>query len=106
VTVFEYIPKFIADSADRIVFKIQPEIIQDDPLVAWHFAELTGTTDLSYEVTGEVDDAASKTSTVVFAEDSAPMVRPWYFDLIPLVIIPLLGLVFIIMVELAHHRRK
>ena len=106
VTIFEYIPKFIADSADRIVFKVQPEVIQSDPLVAWHFAELTGRTDLSYEVAGEVDGAAAKTSTVVFAEESSPLERPWYFDMIPLVIIPLLGLVFIVMVELAHHKRK
>jgi hypothetical protein len=105
VTVFEYIPKFIASSSDMIAFSVRPEIVQSDPLVAWHFAELTGKTDLSYEVDGEIEDAAAKTSTIAFAEDYSPLERPWYFDLLPLVLIPLMGLVFIVLVEFAHRRK-
>ena len=104
-TVFEHIPKFVAYSTDNIRFSIQPEVLRDDPLVAWHFAELREKADLSYEVVGEVEDAALKTSTIAFAEDSAPIERPWYFDLIPLMIIPVIGLIFVFLVEIAHKRR-
>jgi len=105
LTVYEYIPKFVAHSADMIVFTTKPEIIQSDPLVAWHFAVLSEKVDLSYEIKGEVPGAASKTSTLSFADEITPKVRPWYFDYIPLLIIPVVGFVFIFLVEIAHRRR-
>ncbi len=106
MTIFEYIPKFVAHSTDEIKFSIQPEIIREDPLVAWHFAELDEKTEISYEVIGEIEDAAFKTSTITIAEGSEPMERAWYFDLIPLLIIPVIGFIFIFLVEMAHKRRK
>jgi hypothetical protein len=106
LTVFEYIPKFVTRSADNIIFSTPPEIIQADPLVAWHFDELSERADLSYEIEGEVEGAAAKTSTITFAEDSSPKTRPWYFDIMPLMIIPVLGFVFIFLVEFVHNRKK
>jgi hypothetical protein len=106
LTVFESIPKTIASSIDNIIFSMPPEIIQADPLFAWHFDELSEKTDLSYEIPGEIEDAAEKTETVTFAEHSTPIVRPWYFDLVPLLIIPVLGFMFIFFVELVHQKKK
>lgn len=106
LTVFEYIPKSLAQSADLIVFSVEPEVIQDDPLVAWHFSELSEKTDLSYGFAGEVHDAADKTSTVPVADRTEPIVRPWYFSFLPLLIIPILGFVFVLLVDLAHRRRR
>ncbi|MFC1741244.1 putative metal-binding motif-containing protein [Nanoarchaeota archaeon] len=104
-TVYEYIPKFIAESAADIQFSVQPEIIQDDPLVAWHFDELKEKADLYYEVEGGIEDAHEKTSTLTIAEETTPRKRPWYFDLIPLISIPILGFLFIILVQIAHRRK-
>lgn len=105
LTVYEYIPKFMASSTDRIRFSVMPEIIQADPLVAWHFAELTGRTDLSYEVEGEIEYAYQKTSTFTIAEDIRPILRPWYFDLLPLLFIPVVGIVFIFLVDIVRRRK-
>ncbi|MBN1543860.1 putative metal-binding motif-containing protein [Candidatus Woesearchaeota archaeon] len=106
LTVFLYIPKSVAGSADRVTFSLQPEVIQADPLVAWHFAELSEKADLGYEVVGEFKDAAEKTSAIPVAEGVGPVERPWYFNLIPLAIIPVLGFIFIFLVEIAHKRRR
>jgi hypothetical protein len=106
LTVFEYIPKFIAHSADSIRFSLQPEIIQADPLVAWHLADVYDEVEISYEVEGEIPNAHQKTSTISFADEITPKVRPWYFDLIPLVLIPIMGFVFVFLIEIAHKRRK
>ncbi|MBW2963906.1 putative metal-binding motif-containing protein [Candidatus Woesearchaeota archaeon] len=105
LTVYEYIPKFIASSADKIRFSVKPEVIQSDPLVAWHFAELTGRVDLSYEIDGEIEGAAQKASTIAVAEDIRPITRPWYFDLLPLLFIPVVGLVFIFLVDVVRRRK-
>ncbi|MBW2972335.1 hypothetical protein KY359_04835 [Candidatus Woesearchaeota archaeon] len=106
LTVFVYIPKSIASSAGLLSFSVQPVILQSDPLVMWHFAELSEPADLSYEVAGEFEGAADDTKTVAVAESTASVEREWYFDLIPLLIIPVVGFVFIFLVEIAHKRRK
>ncbi|MFH1071835.1 MAG: MopE-related protein, partial [Nanoarchaeota archaeon] len=105
-TVFEYIPKTIASSSGDVVFSVEPDIIQSDPLVAWHFAEVDGKLEISYEVNGEFDDASEKTATISFAESSAELKNPWYFDFLPVLIIPVLGLVFIVLVEVVRKRDK
>ncbi|HII72357.1 TPA: hypothetical protein HA265_06400 [Candidatus Woesearchaeota archaeon] len=106
LTVYEYIPKSIAKSADDIVFSVQPEILQSDPLVAWHFDELTEELDLRYEVEGEIEGAARETATITLAQEIKPLDQPWYFSFIPLLIIPILGFVFIFFVEIKHNRKK
>jgi hypothetical protein len=104
ITIFEYVPKFIAHSADLIKFEVQPEIIQADPLFAWHFDELDEPVDLSYEVSGGIEDAHENTATITVAEKTEPLQRAWYFSFLPLLFIPVLGLVFVFLVEIAHRR--
>jgi hypothetical protein len=104
--VFVHIPKSIASSVDKVRFSTQPEVIQSDPLVAWHFVELTEKAELGYEVDGEFSDAADLTRTIAVAEETTPLSHPWYFDMIPLVMIPVLGFIFIFLVEMAHKKRK
>ena len=106
ITIFEYIPKSIAHSSDVITFSIEPEIIQSDPLVAWHFAELDRKAEVSYEVLGEVEKAEELTETIAFAEEAAPIEKPWYFNLLPLLMIPIIGFVFIYLIEVLHKKRK
>ncbi len=106
VTIFEYIPKSVAQSASRIVFKVTPEVIQEDPLVAWHFAELKNTVDLSYEVEGEIEGAAEKTASMAIAEDIQEIKQPWFLKAIPLLIIPILGLVFVVIADAVHRKKQ
>lgn len=103
-TIYEEIPKSIAQSAKDIVFSIEPEIIQDDPLVAWHFEELKQAKEITYEVVGEHEDAHELTSTTTIAEETESLERSWFFNLIPLMIIPILGLAFVFLVQMSHRR--
>lgn len=98
-TVYEYIPKSLAESASEITFKVQPKVIRDDPLVVWHFAELKDPVDLSYELKKEVADAASHASTISFAEEAVLENEPWFVTFMPLFFIPIIGLLFIVVVE-------
>ncbi len=103
-TIYEEIPKSIAQSTKDIVFSIEPEVLEDDPLVAWHFSELVQPTEITYEVAGEHEDAHEQTSTTTIAEETAALDRSWLFNLIPLMIIPILGLAFVFLVQMAHRR--
>jgi hypothetical protein len=105
LTVYEYVPKYITSSADNIIFSVKPEIIQSDPLFAWHFSELTEPVELSYSVPGEVAGADDKTSTLALAEGVKSLSYPWYFNLLPLLLIPLMGFVFIFLVEIARRKK-
>lgn len=106
LTIFEYIPKYVAHSAQDIKFSVEPEVIQDDPLVAWHFAELNAPVDISYEVIGEIENAHQKTETIAFSEGTKELSRSWYFNLIPLLIIPIIGFVFIFLAQATHKKKQ
>jgi hypothetical protein len=86
VTIFEVIPKEIAQNIDEINFNIQPIIIEDDPLIMWHFEEISERVDLSYDVDREVQVNGN---TVLTAEE---VVRgtPLWRGLIPLLLIPII----------------
>ncbi|MFH1669354.1 MAG: putative metal-binding motif-containing protein [Candidatus Woesearchaeota archaeon] len=103
-TIYEEIPKSIAQSAKDIIFSIQPEILEDDPLVAWHFSELTQATEITYEVAGEHEDAAEQTSTTTIAEETEALEQSWFVTLLPLMIIPILGLAFVFLVQMTHRK--
>jgi hypothetical protein len=104
-TVYEEISKELAQSTEFITFSTEPEIIESDPLVAWHFSELKQPADLSYEVSGEYENAEDLTSTSYIAEDTTSLNRPWFFNFLPLLAIPILGLVFILLVQMTHRRK-
>jgi hypothetical protein len=105
-TVYEYIPKSVAQNVAEITFKTQPTVIQDDPLVAWHFAELRDTADLSYELKKEIANAADQTMTIAYAEDVILEKQSWYITYMPVLFIPVIGLVFIVLVEALKRRTE
>ena len=106
LTIFEQIPKALARSAYDVVFSVEPYILEEDPLFAWHFNELRYKTEISYEFVGGIGDISKRTRTLAVAEDIVPPGRPWFYDLVPLVIIPVIGLFFIILLEIAHKRKN
>jgi hypothetical protein len=97
-SVYEYIPKSAAQSAADITFKVQPKVVQDDPLVVWHFAEIHDPVDLSYELKKELGEG-EQTSTIAFAEEVLLEDESWYMTFMPLLLIPIIGLLFIVLVE-------
>ncbi|MFH2020971.1 MAG: MopE-related protein [archaeon] len=51
-----YIPKCLSEYLDKIQFE-NPDykVLREDPIIAWHFDEVTDRIDLSYKVKGEID---------------------------------------------------
>ncbi len=50
------LPKCLAEHIDQVEFELPEgyEIIEEDPLVVWHFADVNDRVDLSYEVKGQI----------------------------------------------------
>ena len=105
VIIYEFIPKNIAQNTDQIKFSVDPKIIQKDPLVAWHFAELQEGTEITYEVEGEHKDAHEKTGTVALSHKAEKEELPWYMLFLPVIIIPVAGLMFILLIQLSKKYR-
>lgn len=93
ITIIEYIPKEIANNVDDLTFSIAPtQILNDDPLVMWHFAAVDERVDLSYEVKGEL----SVTGNTIVVADELENEKTLWFIIIPLLMIPLLILLLVV----------
>lgn len=95
VTVYERIPKDIANSTDDIVFLTPPtRIIRKDPLIMWHLTTVEKKTELGYVVAKKIDRV--DTETVAVAEEITldDVKDPYSLAklLVPLISIPILGI--------------
>jgi deoxycytidylate deaminase len=100
VTIIEYIPKEIAQDVKDITFATPPHtILNNDPLIMWHFALVDERVDLSYEVAGETGET---TNTLVMAEQLNNKHSPW-FIIIPMLMIPFLVILLIVVPRMVHH---
>ncbi|NQU78575.1 hypothetical protein HQ545_02290, partial [Candidatus Woesearchaeota archaeon] len=104
VTVFEYVPKTLSSSAVDIIFSRPPVIIQEDPLFAWHFDDVYSGEDINYDIDGEYEDAHLDTKTIAVVGSVTG--SSWYFNILPLLAIPILGFVLIFVVQMMHKRRS
>lgn len=103
VTVIEYIPKEVAQSASQIVFSVPPDrILNDDPLIMWHFAAVDERIDLSYEVSGEVQVTGN---TIVAAETVDAKGTAWHI-ILPMIFIPLLVIALIGIPRLMQRKQQ
>lgn len=69
VTIIEEIPKSMAESAKDIEFENDNYIIiDDDPLIMWHFSELSEEAEISYKIRGYVNESELP-ATVPVAEE-------------------------------------
>jgi len=101
-TVYEEIPKCLAQRINEILATNQNfTIIEDDPLIAWHFAELDSNVDLFYEVGKLTDfDCADSSATLALAEEIAGEYLETDFQkyaklMIPILLVPLVAWLFI-----------
>lgn len=68
VTIIEEIPKYLAENVSDIEFSNENyEIIDEDPLLMWHFEELRENVEITYKVKGEAKEE-DMPSTVAVAE--------------------------------------
>ena len=66
-TIIEIIPKDIAISTEELAFNIDPEIIEEDPIVKWNFDSIPKNTQisLSYTVQKNIEKVSTKTITAM-----------------------------------------
>ena len=71
VSVYLVIPKCLAEHIKDIEFHDKNyEIIQDDPLIVWHFPNLDKKVDLTYEIEGQLsDECKQQIKAMAIAQD-------------------------------------
>ncbi|MFC1691015.1 PKD domain-containing protein [Nanoarchaeota archaeon] len=111
VRVYLEIPKCLAKHIKDIKFNNQKfEVVKDDPIVVWHYAELTDKIDLQYEVEGKIDeDCLKQIKTLPIAEYlGEDLLSPinWFNMILPFLIVPILGFILIYFGKFEHHRES
>ena len=94
VTIIEYIPKSVAATASELTYTIEPhKVLNDDPLIMWHFTAVDERVDLDYTTAGEVDATGNTIISTTGVESKG---TAWHIILpvllIPLLIIALIGI--------------
>jgi hypothetical protein len=97
--VFLEIPKCMAEKLNEVAFKNKNfKVISDDPLIVWHFTELSDKLDLSYEVSKDISVEDCERQSVILAlaeqieamEVGSPAASYWRLILAALVV-PVVG---------------
>jgi len=66
--VFLDIPKCMAERLNEVAFQNKNfKVISDDPLIVWHFTELSNKLELSYEIGKDIDEEDCERQSVVLA---------------------------------------
>jgi len=97
-SVYENIPKCLAEKIDEIVFREgNYTILNADPLIAWHFIEVTDRIDLSYELKDlkDIKNCENESLTLALAEEIGKEIIlkesiSWWKIILPLFFIPLI----------------
>jgi hypothetical protein len=90
------IPKCLASKADNIYFNGKNyNILEKDPLIAWHFTDVQTKIELVYEVEGKVtDECMADLKDFAYATGvSKDISDPRIF--LPLLLIPIIGIIII-----------
>ncbi|MCM2325793.1 MAG: MopE-related protein [Candidatus Woesearchaeota archaeon] len=91
------IPKCLTPYLDDLEFELEPdEIINPDPLVAWHFATVNERVDLSYKIKKKIDEKCLKEIQGLPILDRINVEKPTSFKgfLIPIIVFLVAGVVF------------
>ncbi|RME78688.1 hypothetical protein D6774_00420 [Candidatus Woesearchaeota archaeon] len=104
--IYHKIPKDVAQSTDDITFlhsnDVKLEIIEKDPVIAWHIAEVEEKTVIAYEVEGAIEDIEEKVVSVVEVESIEDKESATFLALLPLLLIPILALTLIAFAKFAR----
>ncbi|MBN2457702.1 hypothetical protein JXB31_01065 [Candidatus Woesearchaeota archaeon] len=86
LSIYEEIPKSVAADITELDFDIEPEVLNPDPLIVWHFAKIDKPIDLNYRVDEEVEiETLENINTVIIADEVRESRLKSY---LPLLIIP------------------
>ncbi|RMF05144.1 VWA domain-containing protein, partial [Candidatus Woesearchaeota archaeon] len=112
-TIYLDIPKCMAEKLNELVFSNENfQVISDDPLIMWHFAELSGNIDLSFEVLKEIEALCEEELKAVPLVSSTGEAHSGFLfrNLLPILSIPFI--IWIVMISkketeiLASRERK
>jgi hypothetical protein len=113
LVVYEYIPKVNAESIGNVEFynavldshEGSFQIIEPDPLIAWHFEELDDAVELKYELSRQTDISGN---TIIIAEAAEETSNSWYTALVLvfIVVLVLLMLFFYMRFRKKHPGRN
>ena len=102
VSIIEYIPKEVAEHvSDLVIFTSGYEVINDDPLIMWHFSAVDERIDISYEAKGNVEVTGN---TIVAAESIEGSGTAWHI-ILPMLLIPLLIIALIGIPRMMHKKK-
>ncbi len=102
-SVYVNIPKCLAERIDEIVFKEKNfTVLNADPLVVWHFAEVTDKIDLSYELKDlkDIHECEDEALTLAMAEEIGKEIIikskfNYWKIILPLLLIPIIAIIII-----------
>ncbi|MFC1698173.1 hypothetical protein ACFL1H_07570 [Nanoarchaeota archaeon] len=117
--IIEYIPKELVESADQIRPINLPEgatftILEDDPLMMWHFKQVDTKVNLEYEIEIEVDvETIEQTKTILLAEEAVERYKKsksiWTIiknNIIPILLIPVVAFILLFLSRFIPHGKK
>jgi PKD repeat protein len=100
VSIYLRIPKCLAEKVSQVQFQnTDYEIIEEDPLIVWHFTDVNEKIDLAYEVEGEIDEECWKQiEAMALAEHIGIKIKKknnLLLALLPIILIPLIGFIVV-----------
>ncbi|MBN2422812.1 hypothetical protein JXB41_06285 [Candidatus Woesearchaeota archaeon] len=107
-TLYLEIPKCMAEYVDLIDFHDENfDIIQDDPIIAWHFVEIKDRVDLTYEVEGEIPEwCLEQIKALPIAKYIGKRIhrKSLLNQFLPLLAIPVVSILFIYFHKFTPHK--
>ena len=96
---YHQIDKQAVQSTDEITFlhsnNIRLEIIEKDPLIAWHITETSDKTSIAYELDKEIEEVEKHLTTVTEVGEISENSDSKFVAILPLLLIPILGVTLI-----------
>ena len=116
-TIYEEIPKEVAkDISDVIFYDTNYKVIESDPLVVWNFEDVDIPVEVTYGIRGRVEvENLSKAVTVpisqqivedTFAEERKSPSQPLYKIILPLMLVPIFGILIIYYYKLSGSSKE
>ena len=103
---YQNIPKCIAEKAENMYFNGKNyNVVEEDPVIAWHFAEVKDDLQLTYEVEGSIsDECVNELKEYAFTSSLKPK-RSLLKIIIPMLLVPLIVGVYIYL-QIKIHKKE
>jgi len=104
--VIEEINKNVESNASNIKYSLQPEIVEEDPLIVWHLRE--GNQEISYEIEKQGDHLTDLTgNTILLSRTTEKTTSKIFLKLIlPLLLIPIIVILIVYFGTIQYRSNK